>query len=86
MSSSDIAEIMQFMPAFHNSLKSRFPSASSVLNQDDSIQDICQEVIKSIIDPNNPNILPDMSDPIYVKVVNTYAFPHSEQSICSMQE
>ena len=70
MSSSDIAEIMQFMPAFHNSLKSRFPSASNVLNQDDSIQDICQEVIKSIMDPSNPNILPDMSDPIYVRVVN----------------
>lgn len=73
MSSSDIEDIMKFMPAFHDALKSRFPNASSALNQNDSIEEIgrelMRELMQSIIDSNNTDIVPDVTDPIYIKVV-----------------
>ena len=67
-----IENILKYIPAFHNALKSRFPNTSCTLDdqyQENAIATIGQEVIKSIIDPNNPDILPDVGDPFYLKVV-----------------
>ena len=73
MSSSDIADIMQFMPTFHNALKRRFPNASSTLNQNDSIEEtgreLMHDLMKSILDSNNADMVPDVTDPIYMKIV-----------------
>ncbi len=70
ISKSDIVEILQFIPAFHNALKSRFPNASCTLDgREDAVATIVQELLQSIVDQNNPDIVPDVTDPIYLKVV-----------------